>query len=320
MPSPPAYAPHILFFFIDGLGVGPDDAGVNPLLRARLPHLASLIPIDMARWREGLSTDRASLAPLDATLGVAGLPQSATGQAALFTGVNAAALLGRHKEGRPNAVLKELLFNHGLIPVLGRAGRRATFANAYSVSSIPKYLAGAAPMSCTSAMAYFGEGRFRSTDDFNRREAVFFDLTGRWARRRGEKARLMTPREAGETLARLAAACDFTLYEYFLTDFAGHRQNGQRAVRYLEDIDAALGGVLHSYDLSRNLLIVTSDHGNCEDLGVKTHTKNAVPLVVAGTGHRDFVVRCSAITDVAPACLDFLGVAAPPATAHGRPG
>ncbi len=307
-----------LFFFIDGLGIGPDDAAVNPLLRARLPNLASLVPIDMARWREGVYTERASLAPLDATLGVAGLPQSATGQTALFTGVNAAKLLGRHKEGRPNAVLKELLFDHGLIPFLNRAGRRATFANAYAVASIPKYLAGAAPMSCTSAMAYIGEGRFRSTDDFNRREAVFFDLTGRWARRRGEDAKLLTPRRAGEALARLAAGYDFTLYEYFLTDFAGHRRNMTRAVRYLEDIDAALGGVLHYYDLAGNLLIVTSDHGNVEDLGVRTHTKNAVPLIVAGPGHGDFARRCRTLTDVAPACLDYLGVAAPPATAHAR--
>ncbi|NIT36680.1 MAG: hypothetical protein GTN49_09295 [candidate division Zixibacteria bacterium] len=63
----------ILFLFVDGLGIGPPDAAVNPLLVARLPHLESLIgSIDMGRWREGVRTERASLAPLDATLGVAG--------------------------------------------------------------------------------------------------------------------------------------------------------------------------------------------------------------------------------------------------------
>lgn len=310
--------PRILFFFVDGLGVGPPDAAVNPLLRARLPHLASLVgPADMGRWREGVAAERATLVPLDATLGVPGLPQSATGQTALFAGVNAARLLGRHKEGRPNAVLKEVLFQRGVIPVLNRAGRRATFANAYGTASIPRYLAGEAPMSCTSTMAYYGEGRFRSTADFNRREAVFFDLTGRWARRRGEDARLMTAREAGETLGRLAAGYDFTLYEYFLTDFAGHRRNMHRAVRYLEDIDAALGGVLHSLPLDRNLLVLTSDHGNAEDLSVRTHTRNAVPLLAAGAGHAAFASVCRSILDVAAAVYSRLGVEPPPA--FGKP-
>lgn len=290
------------------MGIGRDDARVNPLVRARLPNLASLIEIKMAQWRAGHHNARASVVPLDATLGVAGLPQSATGQTALFTGTNAAALLGRHKEGRPNARLRELLATLGLIPVLNRAGLRATFANAYSVTSVPKYLAGEAPMSCTTTMAYAGEGRFRTTEDFNRGEAVFFDLTGRWARRRGERARVIPPREAGANLGRLALGYDFTLYEYFLTDFAGHRQNMNRAVRYLEDIDEALAGVLDSYDLNMHLLVITSDHGNCEDVSVRTHTTNAVPLVAAGNGHREFTAGCLSLTDVAPAVRRYFGL------------
>jgi hypothetical protein len=38
---------------------------------------------------------------LDASLCVPGLPQSATGQAALLTGLNAPELMGRHIEGFP---------------------------------------------------------------------------------------------------------------------------------------------------------------------------------------------------------------------------
>jgi hypothetical protein len=308
----------ILFLFVDGLGIGPDDAAVNPLLAARLPHLGSLVPVNMAAWRAGVPNDRASLVPLDATLGVPGLPQSATGQTALFTGVNAAALLGRHKEGRPNKALRSILREYGLIPVLNRAGRRAAFANAYTAAVLPPYLAGTAPMSCTSTMAYYGEGRFRTTADANRGAAVFFDLTGRWARRRsGEDIRRRTAREAGETLSRMAAAYDFTLYEYFLTDFAGHRRNMKRAVRYVEDIDAALGGVLDSFAADRGLVVLTSDHGNVEDLGVRTHTTNAVPFLVTGAGHREVAARCRSILDVAAACLAYLGVSAP--SVEGEP-
>jgi len=262
----------------------------------------------MAAWRGGVHTERASLVPLDATLGVPGLPQSATGQTALFTGVNAAKLFGRHKEGRPNRLLKSVLYKHGLIPVLNRAGLKATFANAYSTPSLPRYLAGEAPMSCTSALAYYGEGTFRTTEMFNRGEAVYFDLTGRYARRRGDDVAVRTPAQAGEALARLALAHDFTLYEYFLTDFAGHRQNLSRAVRYLEDIDAALGAVLQSYDLGRHLFLLTSDHGNVEDLSTRSHTTNPVPLVAAGPGHEAFASRCNDLMDVAPAIFAYFGV------------
>jgi 2,3-bisphosphoglycerate-independent phosphoglycerate mutase len=299
----------ILSLFVDGLGIGPADPKVNPLLVARLPNVESLVgPIDMDRWREGVHTERASLAPLDATLGVPGLPQSATGQTALFTGVNAARLVGRHKEGRPNRLLKSVLYKHGLIPVLCRAGLQATFANAYTTAAIPRYVAGEAPMSCTSAMAYYGEGCFRDTEMFNRGEAVYFDLTGRYARRRGDDVRLMTPARAGEALATIALGHDFTLYEYFLTDFAGHRQNMARAVHYLEDVDAALGAVLKYYDLERFLLILTSDHGNCEDLSTRSHTKNPVPLLVAGAGHEEFASSCDDVLDVARAVFKYFGV------------
>ncbi|NIT36679.1 MAG: hypothetical protein GTN49_09290 [candidate division Zixibacteria bacterium] len=163
-------------------------------------------------------------------------------------------------------------------------------------------------MSCTSAMAYYGEGGFRSTEMFNRGEAVYFDLTGRYAKRRGDDVRLMTPARSGEALSRITLAHDFTLYEYFLTDFAGHRQNMGRAVRYLEDVDAALGAVLKYYDLERYLLILTSDHGNVEDLSTRSHTTNPVPLVAAGPGHEGFASRCDDVMDVARAVFEYFGV------------
>ena len=163
-------------------------------------------------------------------------------------------------------------------------------------------------MSCTSAMAYYGEGCFRDTATFNRGEAVYFDLTGRYARRRGDDARLMTPARAGEALGHIAIAHDFTLYEYFLTDFAGHRQNMARSVRYLEDVDAALGAVIDYYDLERYLLILTSDHGNVEDLSTRSHTKNPVPLLAAGAGHEEFASGCDDLMDVARAVFKYLGV------------
>ena len=89
--------------FVDGVGVGRRDAAVNPL--ARVPSLLS----HFADGTGELLPRDAAVARVDACLGIAGRPQSATGQATLFTGVNAAAHLGQHLHGFPNAKLRQLL-------------------------------------------------------------------------------------------------------------------------------------------------------------------------------------------------------------------
>ncbi len=66
----------LIFVFIDGFGLGNEDAGQNPLYAAAAPNLLRFLN---SRY----------IFPTDATLGVKGLPQSATGQTTIFTGVNA---------------------------------------------------------------------------------------------------------------------------------------------------------------------------------------------------------------------------------------
>src|SRR5512145_901748 len=95
----------IVLFFIDGLGWGPADDVANPTQTYggdlfRLPDP----PADGQPRR---LASGAWARPIDACLGVDGLPQSATGQTTMLTGVNAAAALGRHKEGFPGPRLRE---------------------------------------------------------------------------------------------------------------------------------------------------------------------------------------------------------------------
>ena len=89
--------------------------------------LGGPLTADSVQRREGLL-----LAPLGATLGVEGLPQSATGQASLFTGRNGARRLGRHQTGLPGPRMRELVVEHGLLGRAVAAGASVTFANAYS--------------------------------------------------------------------------------------------------------------------------------------------------------------------------------------------
>jgi hypothetical protein len=94
----------ILFVFLDGVGLGPADEEINPLVAAELPafrRLAGGHPWSAAT--PTLVRDRHVFRPIDATLGMPGLPQSGTGQASLFTGVNGARLAGRHYGPYPHS-------------------------------------------------------------------------------------------------------------------------------------------------------------------------------------------------------------------------
>ena len=77
----------VLLFFVDGVGLGDDDASTNPFLSATLPTLHGLLGVDrITRATAPVHGLRASLVAVDATMGVDGTPQSGTGQASLLTG------------------------------------------------------------------------------------------------------------------------------------------------------------------------------------------------------------------------------------------
>ena len=116
----------------------------------------------------------------------------------------------------------------------------------------------------------------------------------------------ITPRDAGHNLARLAQKNDFTLFEYFLTDAAGHKANPGLVTSVLSEVDEILRGVLEEIDASDTLLLTTSDHGNVEDTTAKGHTLNLVPTLLVGKKHADVATRIHALTDLTPALIDLI--------------
>ena len=106
----------ILFIFVDGVGLAPSGTD-NPLSQVPMPYLDELLGGPMVlsgdqsdsvggRSHAILAHNGLVLRAVDACLGVPGLPQSATGQTALFTGVNAPALVGDHITAFPTQRLK----------------------------------------------------------------------------------------------------------------------------------------------------------------------------------------------------------------------
>lgn len=293
----------MLLVFVDGVGLGDRDAAANPFVRARTPTLHALLDGPLA-GRERVRTERATLVPLDARLGVAGLPQSATGQTALLTGENAPALLGRHLTAYPTPSLRNLLASRGLLVRLRAADVPAALANAYSDGYFAAVAARRLRHAAITLNAMQAGVRLRDLPDLRAGRAVYHDLTNAWLRRQGLDVPPVTPEEAGRRLGAIAGDHAFTLFEFFESDFAGHGRAGD-PVEVIERLDRMLGAVLEAVDVRETLVLLTSDHGNLEDGRTRAHTLNPVPALLVGAGRDALAPRLRAITDVASACLDL---------------
>lgn len=247
----------------------------------------------------------ALFAALDATLGVEGLPQSGTGQATLFSGVNCAALAGRHWGPFPHSTSRPILHEHNLFTRIQRIGRSGQFLNAY-----PDRFFRAAEQrgrwTVTTRCCIEASVPLKTEADLRAGRALAADLTAiGWREQLGLDVETLTPREAGARLADLNRQRDLTLFEYFLTDKAGHARDGALAARLLRELDACIGAVIDALDPSRELLVVTSDHGNIEDLSTRSHTLYPVPLAAYGAG-AEALGTARSLTDVTPALVALL--------------
>jgi predicted AlkP superfamily pyrophosphatase or phosphodiesterase len=119
--------------------------------------------------------------------------------------------------------------------------------------------------------------------------------------------------EAGRRLVELASKYDFVLFEYWKTDHAGHSANFAEAIEVLERFDGMLAGIIETLDTRSTLLLITSDHGNVEDMSVKTHTRNPVPAILFGRGHDTLAERLhptpsngADLTRVKPLLMEYI--------------
>lgn len=288
----------VLLFFIDGLGIGARGPA-NPF-----DGLADASPLAIFQDEEPRLPFDGLLVRTDATLGIAGRPQSASGQTTILTGINAPATLGYHKQGFPNQALREIINEHSIFLQLKRAGITPnTFANAYTplfFNSRPRWVS-----ATTTAVEAAGLS-FRNLEDLARGEAVFQDYTNRMLIERGLDIAPGTPEQAARVLASLAASHRFTLYEYFITDKIGHAQDMAAARLVLANLALLIRTLLSLVDLKRTTVVVTSDHGNIEDLSTRNHTLNKVPTLVWGRERERVHARVQSLADITPAIIHAL--------------
>ena len=297
---------HFLIVFLDGLGLA--SAGENnPLSKPNAtPFLSRYLEQPLLK-QANLSRSETLLKSIDVRLGVAGLPQSATGQTTIYTGQNAAAFLGRHQSGFANGSLRTLIDEYGLFSQVLKLGGTATLANAYS----PDYFYAIAHRkrrySVCTLLNLAANLPFRMAYEYEKGEAIYWDIVGKISaainRRSGARSPI-SPAESGRRLAALSEKHSVTLFECYLTDYAGHAQDKEQALLCLRRIDAFLESAIAH--LPKNVtLIVTSDHGNVEDLSTKRHTLNKVPLIAIGPNANKFAY-IQDLTGITPQILSLL--------------
>lgn len=317
----------VLFIFMDGIGLGENNPETNPLARAKMPNLNALLDgRSLLKESAPFDGEHASLIAIDAGVGVDGLPQSATGQAMLLTGKNISAELGYHYGPKPNPEVAAYLNGETLFSKCVAAGKKTALLNAYP----PRYFDGidsgkriysSIPMAVTNA----GLELFKHEDLFAGR-ALSADFTGEgWRTMLGfPDAPVMSAHEAGKKLISLAMGYDFSFFEYWASDYAGHKQQMETAVRLMEGFDGVLGGIVESGKWDGELkdeggmialrdellVLVTSDHGNMEDLSTRKHTDAHVPALVIGSksAREEFMRGMTDLTHVAPAIWRMVAI------------
>ncbi|MDD2921182.1 MAG: alkaline phosphatase family protein [Anaerolineales bacterium] len=303
----------VLFLFLDGIGLGENDAEKNPFARAAMPYLNSLLGgQNMIRDAAPFEGERATLLSIDASLGVQGLPQSATGQAVLLTGINIPAELGYHYGPKPNPQVAQYLDGKTVFAKTVKAGKTAALLNAYPARYFEaidsgKRLYSSIPLALTNA----GLPLF-TQDDLYAGRALSADFTGKGWREfmKLDDSPLFELEEAGAKLAELAKRYDFSFFEYWASDYAGHKQDMDSAARQLENFDGVLKGLLANWRDDDGMILLTSDHGNMEDLSTRKHTSAPVPLLLFGdkTSRRKFQTDVKDLTGVAPAILKSMKI------------
>jgi 2,3-bisphosphoglycerate-independent phosphoglycerate mutase len=108
---------------------------------------------------------------------------------------------------------------------------------------------------------------------------------------------------------------DMVILNFANTDMVGHTGNLAAAIRAVETVDACLGRIADAVAAKGGALLVTADHGNCEqmrdpDTGVPhtAHTTNPVPVLLMNSPGP---LHDGRLADIAPTLLTLLGLAQP---------
>jgi 2,3-bisphosphoglycerate-independent phosphoglycerate mutase len=122
-------------------------------------------------------------------------------------------------------------------------------------------------------------------------------------------------------LRRLNASdCEALIVVNFANpDMVGHTGKLDAAIKAVETVDACVGRIVDATMARGGSLIVTADHGNCEQMWDPinncphtAHTVYNVPLMVVGEAYRGQRLRSGGrLADIAPTLLEMMELPQP---------
>lgn len=298
----------VLMLFLDGVGIGLPDPSRNPFFRfgfSPFQYLFSALPSLNSPYLNG---PNAALFPVDARMGIEGIPQSGTGQASIFCGMNAPLISGLHYGPFPHSSTLQAVRDNNIFIRLKSAGKTPFFANAYPKIFFNYLKAGKRRLSVTT-LAYNGAGlRLNTVTDVRRGHALTAEITNEnWNVHLGYRLPVIAPKTAARRLLRIALKNDFTLYEYFLTDYIGHGRIIDADGKVHRQIESFLYTLF--FERPENLtLFLVSDHGNYEDLSERRHTMNPAIGLIAGTNASELSAGIQSLEDISSSVFRALSV------------
>ncbi|MCB1165292.1 MAG: metalloenzyme [Leptospiraceae bacterium] len=295
------------YLFIDGIGLGGKEDH-NPFhvhAKHLFRHLAGEEPGDSV-------SSQFLCVPADAHMGFSGLPQSATGQTSLWTGMNGPASMGRHMTGFPGPTLIRVIEQYSMIKLLSENGKKAALLNGYSKAYLDRIERKPRLRSASTHVHRASGQPLFLLEDVLEGRALYMDITHQFLHHFypdfAGKLPIADPRERGRQYVKIGREYDLVLFEYFLTDKAGHNQSMEEASMTIQILEPFIEGILEEMDPLEDTLVISSDHGNMEDLSTKTHTNNLVPVFLSGKYASDMAGQIKYLYDIPRAifnCMDF---------------
>jgi hypothetical protein len=294
-----------LLVFIDGVGIGKKDDINNPFFKFGFKTFTGIFGEIPHLDKQKLKGENVFLFPVDALMGIPGIPLSGTGQTSIFCGVNAPKIIGQHFGPYPYSTLIPVIKEKNIFHEFKKRKMNASFANAYPKMFFDYVKSGRRRLSVTTMSCILSGIKLNTISDLYRGKALSPDIINkRLIERFSYKLPIIKPETAAKRLIGISEKNHFTAFEIFQTDHLGHGRNPDLLDEFVSILDKFLFYLITH--LKKDMtLIICSDHGNFEDLSIKMHTLNPALCITAGENAGQLSKRIKNLSNIKPAIMEM---------------
>ena len=288
------------------MGIGKKDLEYNPFFKYNFKTFTEFFGSVPSLDNPIVKRNDGFIFPADARMGVEGFPQSGTGQTSIFCGINAPQFVGKHFGPYPYSTLIPIIREQNIFLEFMRRKKKVFFMNAYPKVFFDYIESGKSRLSVTTLSSSSSGLKFNSIVDVLEGRALTAEITNeRWNSKLGYNLPVLKPSTAAKRLLEAAASNDLVVFEYFLTDHLGHGRYEGNIENTLNVLDEFLLTIFTETDPQKFTILLCSDHGNFEDLSVKTHTLNPSLTISYGL-HASFLYqKINDLSDIKNSLLEI---------------